>query len=84
MRSIRKVIEYKNLAIPENTDVPLEQLAFGFVPLSLTQTEIDDLTAFVKNSLHDPNLMRYQPAEVNSGKCIPVSDPLASNQLGCQ
>ena len=72
LRSIRKVIEYKNLAIPENNTVPLEQLAFGFVPLGLTQAEIDDLTAFVKNSLYDPNLERYQPEEVNSGKCIPV------------
>ena len=83
MRSIRKVIEYKNLAIPENAEVPLGQLAFEFVPIGLTQPEIDDLTAFVKNALYDPNLLRYQPETVNSGNCIPVSDPLASNQLGC-
>lgn len=83
-RSIRKVIEYKNLAIKENSEVPISQLAEQFVPLGLTQAEIDDLTAFVKSGLYDADLLRFQPESVNSGNCIPVSDPMASSQLGCQ
>ncbi len=83
-RSIRKVIEYKNLAVKENPEVPIRQLAEQFVPLGLTQAEIDDLTAFIKTGLHDADLLRFQPKTVNSGNCIPVSDPMASSQLGCR
>lgn len=83
-RSIRKMIEYKNFAVKENTEVPISQLADQFVPLGLTQAEIDDLTAFINTGLYDPDLLRFQPATVNSGNCIPVNDPLASTQLNCQ
>jgi cytochrome c peroxidase len=82
-RTIRSVIEYKNQAIKENAAVPNGQLAAQFQPLGLSNAEIDDLTAFIKNGLHDPDLLRYQPSSVNSGNCIPFNDPMARADLGC-
>ena len=82
-RSVRAVISYKNTAAKENDRVPNEQLAEGFKPLGLTPSEIDALTTFVELSLHDNDLMRYQPESVNSGNCIPMNDPMSKNQLGC-
>lgn len=82
-RTIRSIIEYKNQAIKENPNVPNEQLAEQFQPLGLSHSEIDDLTAFIKNALHDPDLLRYQPSSVNSGNCIPFNDPMARADLGC-
>jgi len=82
-RSIREVIEYKNNAVAENSNVPSSQLAEHFVPLNLTENEIDQLTAFISSALNDPNLMRYQPTALPSGNCTPFNDPIAKLDLGC-
>lgn len=81
--SIREVIVYKNTGKKENSNVPDFQLALQFKPLELTDAEIDALTDFIENGLYDPNLMRYQPGHVVSGGCIPVNDPQAKLDLGC-
>ena len=81
--SIKDVIVYKNKAIAENANVPNSQLAEDFKPLGLSDTEVDELTAFVTHALHDPNLKRYQPATVKSGNCFPFNDPKAKVELGC-
>ncbi|MEM1324017.1 MAG: cytochrome c peroxidase [Bacteroidota bacterium] len=83
-RSIRDVVAYKNGAVAENPNVPSAQLASEFEPLQLSDEEIDDITAFISNALQDPNLMRYQPASVNSGNCIPNNDGVSQSDLGCQ
>ncbi len=82
-RSIREVIEYKNLAQTENPNVDQSVLSSKFVPLSLTEDEITHLTAFVKNALKDPDVERYQPTELPSGNCFPNADPLSRSDLGC-
>lgn len=83
LRSVREVIEYKNDAVAENPDVPTSQLSEHFVPLGLTSVEIDQITAFIENSLRDPNLDRYVPNSLPSGNCFPFADPLSKEQLGC-
>ena len=83
MRSIREVIEYKNRAVKENSNVPDAQLSPDFKPLNLSNAEITALTEFIENALHDPNLDRYIPERVLSGNCFPFNDPLARDQLGC-
>ncbi len=83
-RTIKAVVEYKNLATAENTNVPASQLAEGFVPLNLTEQQIDDITAFLKFSLYDPNLRRYEPESLPSGNCFPFNDPIARIDLGCE
>jgi cytochrome c peroxidase len=83
-RSIREVIEYKNEAIPANPNVPADQLAEEFVPLGLTENEIDALTAFIQNGLHDPALHRYLPEYLPSGLCFPNNDPRSKQELGCE
>lgn len=83
MRSIREVVSYKNIAERENTVVPTSQLAAEFVPLNLTEAEMDAITTFLEESLRDPNLRRYEPESLPSGNCFPFNDPLAADQLGC-
>jgi len=81
-RSIREVVQYFNLGIPQKTTVPTNQLAEEFGPLSLSEIEVDEITAFLKYSLRDPNLKRYEPTSIPSGNCFPFNDPLAANKLG--
>ena len=83
MRSVREVVEYKNNAIAENPLVPQNQLSEDFVPQDLSNSDIDDLVAFLENALRDPNLMRYVPESLPSGNCFPFNDPMAANELGC-
>jgi cytochrome c peroxidase len=82
--SVRDVIAYKNNAIMENNNVPPSQLASEFHPLNLTSEEIDQIADFVENALYDADLMRYQPAAVPSGNCIPNNDYQSKIDLGCQ
>ncbi len=82
-RSVRDFIVYLNNGVKENPNVPDSQLSDHFTPLNLTDTEIDDITIFIEDALHDPNLKRYQPESILSGNCFPFNDPLARDQLGC-
>ena len=82
--SVEDVIRYKNLAIPQNLNVPVTKLSKQFVPLLLTESEIDKLVKFVRDALYDPNLSRYVPAAVPSGNCIPNNDIQSRIDRGCQ
>lgn len=81
--SIKEVIEYKNKAIPENSNVPESQLAKSFIPLYLTNEEINDLTSFVENALYDNNLNRYTPESLPSGNCFPNADSESKTDMDC-
>ena len=81
--SVREIIEYKNIAERENNRVRTSQLASDFVPLKLTNEEIDRLTDFVEYALYDPNLHRYSPAALPSGLCFPNNDWMSRENLGC-
>ncbi|MEM9916534.1 MAG: cytochrome c peroxidase [Bacteroidota bacterium] len=82
-RTIKEVIEYKNQAVPQNPNVPSSQLANEFVPQNLSESDINDITAFLSNALRDPNLMRFQPSSLPSGLCTPLNDDMARAELGC-
>lgn len=81
--TVKEVIEYKNLGQIENPNVPVSQLAEEFKPLSLTNDEIEKITAFILNGLYDPNLDRYVPTSLPSGKCFPNADEVSLVDLGC-
>ncbi|MCB0685659.1 MAG: cytochrome-c peroxidase [Saprospiraceae bacterium] len=81
--SVKEVIQYKNQAVAQNGRVPQSQIADDFVPLGLTDEEIDQLTRFVENALYDANLDRYNPSSLPSGFCFPVNDSFSKNDLGC-
>jgi len=83
IRSVRAMIEYKNLAVGENSDVPTSQLAEDFVPLNLSNEQISDIVAFIEDGLYDPNLKRYEPESLPSGNCFPFNDPISRVDLGC-
>lgn len=82
-RSVKAVVEYKNEAVAEKSTVPQSQLAAEFVPLGLTTSEINDLTAFLESALHDPDLKRFVPDALPSGNCFPFNDEASRSELGC-
>ncbi len=82
-QTIRQVLEYKNLAVAENQDVPKEKLSPLFTPLNLSETEIDQLSAFIWNALYDDNLDRYVPESLPSGNCFPNADQASKDDMGC-
>lgn len=81
--SIKEVIEYKNLAVKQNANVPDNALEYSFSPLGLTVEEIDQLALFVENALQDNYLERYVPESVMSGNCFPNNDIESQQDLGC-
>ncbi len=82
--SIREVVEYKNAAVRQTTNVPLDRLDPLFVPLGLTEDEIDDITTFLERGLYDANLTRHVPTSVPSGSCFPNNDTQSRIDLGCE
>ena len=82
--NLHEVVEYFNIGIPENPNVPEEQIATQFHPLYLTDEEVEDLAAFLKTGLYDPHLHRYMPDEILSGNCFPNNDPQSRADLGCE
>ncbi len=82
--SVTEVVQYFNKAVPQNPKVPGSQLAKEFKPLNLTNDEIAKIVKFIENALYDPNLTRYEPANVPSGNCIPNNDLQSRKDRGCQ
>lgn len=82
-QSLDEVIAYFNAGIPENSRVPQSQISAFFHPLGMNQSEMDDLTAFIRYGLRDPNLERYVPEQIMSGLCFPNNDALSRFQMGC-
>jgi len=81
--SIKDVIMYKNIGVKQNFNVPVDALESDFVPLGLTENEVDKLTYFVENALQDNYLERYVPESVMSGNCFPNNDSESQQDLGC-
>jgi cytochrome c peroxidase len=81
--SLREVVEYFNAGIPENPEIPVDQITSLLRPLNLTQDEIEDLAEFLENGLYDPNMDRYVPDRTMSGNCFPNNDPESRLDLGC-
>jgi len=82
--SLEEVVDYFDLAIPENPEVPESQIASEFRPLGLTDQQKTDLVAFLKYGLQDPTVERYKPASLPSGRCFPNADPLSKREIGCE
>ena len=83
-RTLREVVEYFNEGVPENANVPDEQIAPFFRPLQLTDVEIDAIVSFLEEGLYDPAMSRYVPESVLSGNCFPNNDPFSQIELGCK
>ncbi|MEM7277237.1 MAG: cytochrome c peroxidase [Pseudomonadota bacterium] len=79
---VRDVVAYKNAAVAQKPSA-IPNLASEFVPLGLSDTEIDDLTAFLETGLYDANLQRFVPASLPSGNCFPVNDVQSQTEIGC-
>ncbi len=83
--SLKEVVEYFNNGIPENANVPAEQIDDNFFrPLGLTEEEVNQLTLFLEKSLHDQDIERYMPERVLSNNCMPNNDPFSQIDMGCK
>jgi cytochrome c peroxidase len=80
--SVRDVVAYKNAGVAQKV-LPDGTLDARFVPLGLSEEQVDDLTTFLEVSLYDANLDRYVPESIPSGQCFPVNDDQAKIDLGC-
>ena len=80
--SVRDVVAYKNAAVAQKV-LPAGTLDERFVPLGLTESEIDLITVFLESALYDPNLERYVPESIPSGNCFPNNDAISEIDLGC-
>lgn len=82
--SVDAVVKYKNRAIKQNEDVPDRKMYDGFLPLNLNESEIKDISNFIKYSLYDPNLIRYQPTELPTMQCFPTNDRISKMEFDCK
>lgn len=82
--SVKDVLEYKNKAVPSNPNVPVLKLAKEFVPLKLSDEEIEKILVFIEFGLYDPDLKRYVPQTLPTGLCFPNNDPQSRKDKGCQ
>ena len=82
-RTIEEVLQYKNVANPQNPEVDEKYISVEFAPLGLTDVEIKRLAAFLLDALHDPDLTRYVPSSLQSGLCFPNNDPASKVDLNC-
>ena len=73
---------YKNKATAQNTSIPEEQISPLFVPLNLTDEEIDLITLFIEKVLYD-NSLGHSPELLPNGNCFPDADFLSKQDLGC-
>ena len=80
--SVKEVIRYKNNAVPQNS-AAMANLSEKFRPLHLTESEVNDLTAFIEEGLYDAWLDRYVPYSLPSDQCFPVADMQSAIDLGC-
>ncbi|MBK8106682.1 MAG: cytochrome-c peroxidase [Betaproteobacteria bacterium] len=81
-RTLREVIVYKNRAVAANSRVPAQQLSPMFRPLGLSETEVDELTAFIAEALRDPDLARYEPTLLPTQACPINADAQSMIELG--
>lgn len=83
-QTLREVVNYFNGGKPQKSEaLYADNLSLWFRPLNLTEQEVDNLTAFLKTGLHDPNLIRYVPERLPSGLCFPNNDSESRQQLNC-
>ena len=80
--SIREVLEYKSAGVAQNTQ-SVDYLDSRFVPLNLSERQLNDLEAFLADALYDPELQRYQPDSVPSGHCVVVDPQISINGRFC-
>lgn len=82
--SVRAMVDYKNKGVAENPNVPSDKLSPMFVPLGLTEEQVDQIADFIDNALHDDYLDRYVPTSLPSGACFPNADAQSKVDLNCQ
>jgi len=83
-RTLEEVVDYFDIAAPENSEIPESQISDKFNKLGLSVEEKQQLLTFLKEGLGDPDLKRYEPESVLSGNCFPNNDEQSRIDLGCE
>lgn len=81
--SIEDVVDFKVKARSENPKVSDEHLSRFFQTVDLDELDKHYLVLFLRDALRDPDMLRYQPGSVLSGKCFPNNDIVARAELNC-
>lgn len=82
--SLRDVVLYFNRGEAQSLAAKYSgNLSRNFVPLDLSEAEIEDLTGFLETGLRDPHLTRYLPKRLPSGLCFPNNDVESRQQINC-
>jgi len=71
--ALEKIIRYKLKGVPENPEVPSQQLAPEFTAMAQKQFSEDEIRAlvrFVQDGLYDAQLRRYEPQSLPSRQHI--------------
>lgn len=71
--ALEKIIRYKLKGVPENPEVPSQQLAPAFTAMAQKQFSEDEIRAlvrFVQDGLYDAQLRRYEPRSLPSRQHI--------------
>ena len=79
--TVEDVVRYKNAAV---TEQKVDNLSPLFIPLGLSEQEILDLTAFLSDALHDPDMERFGADSLPSGLCVPNDDLPSRYDAGCE
>jgi len=80
--TVRQVVMYKNAAVSQKR-LSADVLDTRFIPLGLSDEEVDDLVAFIEEGLYDADLYRYVPTAIPTGACFPVADEQSKLDLNC-
>ncbi len=79
--SIEDVIDFKVKAKSENPFVQDSEVAL--IPRDLSDDEKYALADFLRNALHDNDMLRYKPKSIPSGYCFPNNDHESKKDMGC-
>ena len=80
--TLREVVDHMNNGRSANNRVDTAGTLLNSKGMS--DDECSDLTSFIEDALHDPELHRFVPETVPSGKCGINGDPQSLNDLDCK
>ena len=66
LTTLKDIVEFMNAGVSENDNITSDMLASDMAPLGLTETEIDQIVAFLE-SLTDEDFDQVVPVSVPSG-----------------
>lgn len=80
LNDVCEVVVYFDRAQPQRPEIPEQQLSPHLRPLSLSDTQIDDLTPLPETKLRDPALDRDELEEIPTRLCVTAADAVSVDE----